>query len=66
MCYIACYYLQVGSKKFINLVLSFSKVVDLTNLAQPSHIQASQHCQPHPCKTYKMIMLFTNLCFSPT
>ena len=46
-------------KKLINLVgLRFAELVNLTNLAQSSHIKA---CQPHqlrPGKPCQMIMLF--------
>ena len=44
-------------KKLINLV-RFAELVILTNLAQFSHIKASQPHQPRPRKTCQIIMLF--------
>ena len=52
-------------KKLVNLV-RFAELVNLTNLAQSSHIKA---CQPHqlrPDKPCQMIMLFISIYITNT
>ena len=44
-------------KKLINLV-SFPKLVNLTNPYQSPHMKANQPHQPRPCKLCHIIMLF--------